>query len=393
MHVMLLCNEMRLGGAERYTIDLANSLIERGVTVTMSYDGPVTHVPGPLPQVRRFEPGRSSQRGLGLRRLYVDREVGKRVARYVRDEKVDVINTVMLDTGIWAWLAGRLHHVPVFHTPMGVVPTLARLEKAMVSTRSGRGFIRAMRVWFIAISRYYGWELVNRTRIPESVIRYANLGTNLRAFQPRPANPELRAALGLSDGPVLGIIARLDAVKGHHKLMAAMPAIVRECPNAQWLLVGDGPQRTVLEAQAESLGVRDRCIFTGWRTDTSDLMALCDVYVQTTDGPNLGLSALQALAQGRALAVFAADPLEERMAADTVVEGVNGHTVPTGHPEQAGQTIGRLLADRERFERMGQASRRLAEEQYDWELHTARVLDIYAERLNGATVKAASASS
>src|SRR5262245_61413085 len=102
MHVLLICNEMRFGGAERYTIDLANSLVQRGATVTMCYDGPVTHVPGPLPQVRRLEPGRSTRRGLGLKRLVVDRHVGKRIAGYVRDENVDVINTVMLDTGIWA---------------------------------------------------------------------------------------------------------------------------------------------------------------------------------------------------------------------------------------------------------------------------------------------------
>ncbi|HEY3244489.1 MAG TPA: glycosyltransferase family 4 protein [Phycisphaerae bacterium] len=381
MHVLLVVNEMVLGGAERYAIDLANSLVQKGATVTLSFDGPVKHVPGPVNQVRRLKPGRSMRQGLGLLRLALDLPVGGRIARYIRAAKVDVVNTVMLDTGIWAWLAGRLQGVPVFYTPTQVLANYCRLESKLVSTRPGVAFINGIRARFIALSRYYGWELAHLAKVPESRIRVASLGTDLAAFAPRAANPALRRSLGLADGPVLGTIARLYRVKGHHKVLASMPALLRECPHAQYLLVGDGCERAALEQQAVELGVRKNCIFTGWRTDTPELMALCDVYVQSTDGPNLGLAALQALAQAKPLVAFAKDSLEQRMAADTVREGINGHIVPTDDPQLAGRTIGRLLADRAALQRMGEESRRLAQSEFDWQAHAARVLEIYEEAL------------
>jgi len=102
-----------------------------------------------------------------------------------------------------------------------------------------------------------------------------------------------------------------------------------------------------------------------------------DVYIQATDGPNLGLSALQAMFQAKPLAVFAADELEEKMAADTVEHGINGYIVPTNEPDKAGETIGKMLNNSQLLKEMSLASRRMAEERFDWNLHVSKVIEIY----------------
>ena len=75
--------------------------------------------------------------------------------------------------------------------------------------------------------------------------------------------------------------------------------------------------------------------------------------------------------------VFAADELEERMASDTVHQGVNGYIVPTNEPDKAGEIIGKMLSDSKLLKEMGLASRKIAEERFDWRCHVSKVIEIY----------------
>ncbi|MGA1979153.1 MAG: glycosyltransferase family 4 protein [Sedimentisphaerales bacterium] len=378
MHVLLVCNEMTLGGAERYLIDLANSLVERGVEVTMAFGGAVHHKPGPVEQVRHLEINLCRRFGkLGPFRLIVDLPVGKRFYRYIRDAKVDVVNTIMIDSGIWCWLASRFLSVPIIHKPMHVFSNYSSYERFLISSRLGAKIIEFLGVNFLPGSDYSAWELTNIIGVPPKRVYIARMGVDLHKFRPKAADDRIRKELGLVPGPVIGSIGRLWRVKGCHKIISAMPTILQICPEAQLLLVGDGPERQALERQAKELRVRDNVIFAGWRNDTAEITVLLDVYIQTTDGPSLGISVLQALAQAKPLVVFAADELEKKMASGAVQDGVNGHIVPTNEPDKAGETIGKMLTDNRRLKEMASASRKLAEEKFDWQLHVSKVIEIY----------------
>jgi 1,2-diacylglycerol 3-alpha-glucosyltransferase len=386
MHVLLVCNMMALGGAERYLIDLANSLVERGIKVTMAYEGPVLHKAGPVDEVHHLEINLCRRFGkLGPMRLIVDMPVGKRFYRYIRNTDVDIVNTVMMDSGIWSWLAGRFLGVPIVHTPMHVYDNYTAPERLLCGTRVGVQIIKFLRLHFITASDYVAWELANIGKVPASRIHTAGAGVDLHKFRPKTADDKIKKELGLGPGPVIGSIGRLTRVKlgkvyrgkGNQKIIAAMPAILRICPGAQLLIVGDGPMREPFGAQVRDLQVQDNVIFAGWRTDTVEMTALMDAYIQTGDGPNLGLSALQALAQAKPLVVFASDELEKRMAEDTVREGINGYIVPTKEPEKAGEIIGRMLTNSQKIKEMGLASRKLAEEKFDWQFHVSKVIEIY----------------
>ena len=381
MHVLLVCHAMRLGGAERYTMDLANNLVERGIKVTVAYGGPVLHKPGFADEVKHLEI--NVVRGhISLLRLIADLPVGKRLYRFIRDSDVDIVNTMMMDCGFWCWLAGRYLGVPNVHTQMQVFRHNTGLERFLFGSRVGTKLLRFLRFNFLAMSDYYAWEYANIGKVPTGRIHTASMGIDLNKFVPKLADDKIREELGLGNGPVIGAIARLQRVKGCHKIIAAMPTVLQICPETQLLLVGDGPQRQALEDQAKELGVEDNVIFTGWRTDTLEMNAQMDVYIQTTDGPNLGLSPLQAMSQAKAQVVFTEDELEEKMAKDTVQEGVNGYIVPTNEPRKAGEIIGKMLTDRQKLKKMGLASRRLAEEKFDWDLHVSKVIEIYQELID-----------
>jgi len=87
-----------------------------------------------------------------------------------------------------------------------------------------------------------------------------------------------RRELGLPDAaPLAGIVATLRSWKGHRYLVDAMPLLRRR--DARLVIVGDGPQRAALEAQVGRLGLGERVLFAGQRTDVARWLAALDVFV------------------------------------------------------------------------------------------------------------------
>lgn len=381
MHILFACNSMQLGGAERYTMDAANILAEYDeIEVSVAFSGPVVHEPGFHPKVKicKLE---STKGKLGYKRLFKDRKTYTTILNYATKNKVDFINTTMTGVGVWCWLVGRRLGIPVIHTPMRVPRYNHDLDRKITSSALGPAFTRGLNLHFLALSDFYAWDIKETMQVPEDRIHTVSLGVELGEHLPEPGKEALREELGLGDSPILGAVARFERVKGTHKLLAAAPALLEVCPNAKFLLVGDGSEREDLEKMVDELGVRDSVVFTGWRTDTADMIRLMDIYIQSTDAPNLGLSAIQAMSCGRAIAVFAKDELEARMAKDTAVEGVNGLIIPTNEPEKAGRMLGELLNQPQKLEAYGKASRELAEDRFSLQSHAQRLIELSQKML------------
>src|SRR5205085_4974349 len=79
--------------------------------------------------------------------------------------------------------------------------------------------------------------------------------------------------------PVVINVARLVPEKGQSYLIEAAKIVTKVRPEARFVMLGDGPLRPDLEAQAKSLGVADKVIFTGFRSDVADALAASDVFV------------------------------------------------------------------------------------------------------------------
>ena len=87
-----------------------------------------------------------------------------------------------------------------------------------------------------------------------------------------------RKALGLPlDLPLIGIVATLRSWKGHRYLLEALPLMTRS--GACAVVVGDGAQRTALEAQRRALALDDRVIFVGLQHDVAPWLAAFDIFV------------------------------------------------------------------------------------------------------------------
>ena len=97
---------------------------------------------------------------------------------------------------------------------------------------------------------------------------------------------------------VIGHVGRFDAAKNQSFLLDIFSEIVKREPNAKLLLVGDGPLRKQIENKAAGLGLSDRVIFTGVRSDVADLMQAMDILVFPSKNEGLPVTLVEAQAAG-----------------------------------------------------------------------------------------------
>ena len=121
---------------------------------------------------------------------------------------------------------------------------------------------------------------------------------------------DLRASLGIpDDAVVIGSVGRLAQVKGYDRLIGVFSELVNTvsdmevgslssvvCRRLRLLLIGDGPERANLEVQVKELGVSDRVIFSGYRSDAKSCLAAMDLFVLPSRSEGLSVSLLEAMA-------------------------------------------------------------------------------------------------
>lgn len=94
---------------------------------------------------------------------------------------------------------------------------------------------------------------------------------------------ELRAAWGVSAGELLvGIVGRLDPMKGHSVFLAAAREVVRIHPHARFAIIGGGHLLPELTREAEQLGLRERVLWVGERNDVPAVLSALDLSVSAS---------------------------------------------------------------------------------------------------------------
>ncbi|WP_236245316.1 glycosyltransferase family 4 protein [Streptomyces sp. CC210A] len=217
---------------------------------------------------------------------------------------------------------------------------------------------------------------------PQAAARMVQLppGVDEKSFHPDSGGADVRARLGLTDRPVVVCVSRLVPRKGQDTLIAAMPRILAQVPDAVLLIVGGGPYAKTLRRLADETGVAGSVRFTGavpWEElpahyGAGDVFAMpCRTRRGGLDVEGLGIVYLEASATG--LPVVAGD---SGGAPDTVVEGETGWVVRGGSPEEAAARIVPLLKDPALCRRMGERGRAWVEDRWRWDLLADRLKDL-----------------
>ncbi len=182
-----------------------------------------------------------------------------------------------------------------------------------------------------------------------------------------------RAELGiLADETVFACIANLSVPKNHRIIIEGLGRLAASKSTARLLLIGEGVMRGELEAQATSLGIRDRVTFMGRRTDIPEILNASDVVVLASNWEGCPLSILEAMAAGKPVIATAVGGVPE-----LVIDGVTGVLVPSGDAAALSEAMARLMTDFKLRMNMGLAGAARAEQHFSAEVMAQRYAGLY----------------
>ncbi len=380
---LYIIDSLGVGGAETLLLDLVDAARAAGYAPHVAY-----FTPGPL------EP-EFTARGVPLTRLGTrglrDPGVWWRAYALMRRLRPAVVHTHLTKSDLVgqpaAWAAGVGRRISSLHNTdpwrrQRPLAALYRLATSGVQTR-------------IAVSGSVAAHARATRSVPGPGLVTIDNGVDLARFDPATVAP-----LDLSPflpGPrpggqaIMGIIGRLTAQKDHAGFLEATALLAARRPGLRSLIVGDGPLRATLEADAAARRLLPGPVaFTGVIREMPALLAALDIVVFSSAWEGLPMVLLEAMAMGKPVVSTAVGAIPEvlgeglgEVLGEGQGEGQAGLLVPPGDPAALAAAIGRLADDPDLRARMGEAARARVRARYGAGRLHARILALYGERAEG----------
>jgi len=228
---------------------------------------------------------------------------------------------------------------------------------------------------FIAASRLIA-AILEQDGITADRIEVVHDGVNVHAIERSPT-VDARGAFWLPHGaPVVGNVAALADHKGHRHLVAAAAKVVREVPDARFLILGEGELREALEHQVSALGLGHHVFLPGFRKDVIGLMKSFDLFVMSSITEGLGSAILEAMACRRAVVATRTGGIPE-----VVQEGQTGRLVPPRDETALAAAIVEMLGDAGTRQAFGDAGHARVVDEFSVEQLVAGTVVVYESRL------------
>jgi len=198
-----------------------------------------------------------------------------------------------------------------------------------------------------------------------------------------PQNPEpdklnrLKSALNLDGKKVILSISSLIKRKGQQNIIKALPAVIKEVPDAIFVLVGEGPYLPELERLIRELKLKSYVRLTRRfvaRSEIQMFLGICDVFVLVSVLESFGIVYIEALSLGKPVIGSRGEGDE-----DFIVDGENGFLVDPNDTDELAQKIIATLRSESLRESMGQKGQKVVMESYLWQHNVEKVVRTYKE--------------
>jgi len=282
-----------------------------------------------------------------------DIRVVERLRRHFVREQIEAVVTVGAgDKMFWGRIAAKLARVPV-------------ICSALHSTGWPDGIGRANRLLtkvtdaFIAVAQSHGKFLVDFERFPESKVAVIPNGIDTNRFRPDlETRSRVRRELNLpATAPVIGIVAALRPEKNHEMFIEVAARVQRVVRDSQFLIIGEGPERSKIEAAIAKHSLQYQVQMLGNRSDTQRLLAAIDVFALTSHNEANPVSILEALSTEVPVVSTRVGSI-----AETVIDGETGYCVEPGDAQAMALRIQELILDSKKHATLGQQGRKRVQE-------------------------------
>ena len=375
IRILFVIDGLEFGGGERGFAQVAIGLRDRfEVFVASMAGGTFEH------ELRQF--------GIKIYPVDMSRRLSlkpvRQIKEIIRNNKIDLVHSQGARTDFFARIAVRIQKprtriVSTIQMPVegydvgalrkGVYRFFDRFSKRYVDR-------------FVTVSEVLKKTLIDQHKIPEGKVVKIYNGIEIEEYRPngkevRSQKSEVRREFGLAKNvPVIGAIGRMVWQKGFEYLIESIPEIIETIPQLKILIVGDGPLRERLEGLAESLKVKERIIFTGFRNDIREIFSAVDLLVIPSLLEGFPMVTLEAMAMAKPIIATNIDGIAEQ-----ITDGVNGVLVPPKDPSALAKAVVRVLNDKKLARTMALSAREKVEQEFSVEKMVAETEKVYLSLL------------
>lgn len=361
MNILYITNHFNIGGITSYILVLATGMKKKGHVVYVASSGGqllgrfvkegVKYIPIPIRTKKEISP-----------KILIS--VFKLNAA-VREYNIDIVHSHSRTTQVAGCLLSRMTGIPHISTCHGFFRK--------------RFLRRAFPCWgrkVIAISEAVKEHLVKDFRVDEKNIAVIHNGIDVEKFRVQSAEfrVQRKKDLGLTDGPVIGIVARLSEEKGHLCLVEAMKEVLKKNFQAQLLIVGEGKRKEELVKRTSNLGITGNTLFLPSLEDTSAVLSVMDIFVLPSLKEGLGLSLMEAMAAGLPVIGSRVGGIKS-----LIQDNHNGLLFESQDVKQLSHLILRLLGDYGERKRLGENAQVFMRKNFSQEKTVAQTEKVYSE--------------
>lgn len=203
-------------------------------------------------------------------------------------------------------------------------------------------------------------------------------GVDLAKFDPEKIKPSL-----FPKGWTVGMVGVLRSWKGHQYFLRAVPLILEEIPEAQFYIVGDGPQLNNIKKTIEELKLQDKVFLLGQREDVPEILASLDILVHPSYGhEGVPQTILQALAMRKPVVATRVGSIPE-----VIIERRTGILIPPRDAEKIAEGVIEIYKNSELRQTLMRNGREYIKERYSHKLMLDRLEDLYGDLLSGRLKK------
>jgi glycosyltransferase involved in cell wall biosynthesis len=161
-------------------------------------------------------------------------------------------------------------------------------------------------------------------------------------------------------------------VKNQAMMLRALSGVLARYPQARLRIIGDGPERSGLEALAGELRISGSVEFLGFRKDVGALLAESDVFLMSSHYEGISIAVLEAMCAGLPVLATRVGGIPEM-----VEDGRTGVLVPDGDVEAMAQAMGKLLDSSHDRQRLGAAGKEFLQREFSIDMTAERYFRLY----------------
>ena len=294
-----------------------------------------------------------------------------RLVQYLRDVRPALVHTHLMHGDVYGIPAAKLAGIPCIISSKHNDDAFRQHGfLRLVNYALNRNITRA-----ITISEWIRTFTHTVERVPLDMLQTIYYG--IEPPQPATERAVVRTKLGIGrDEIVLGIIARLVAQKGHRYLIEAFTKALQQNQNLRLLIVGSGELENDLKARVQKSGLEKAVLFTGYRSDTADLLNAIDIFIHPSLWEGFGLSVLEAMAMGKPVIATRVSALPE-----LIEDTVSGFLVEPKDPDALAAMITLLAGSLVLQKQIGEQARQRCREQFSVERMVEATRELYGDVL------------